>query len=245
VNLALIGYGRMGREVEAAAKAAGHEVVAVVDDTAGATRGALAEAQVAIDFTLPDAALDNIRKVSGAGLDMVVGTTGWYDHLDEARAAVNAAGTGLVWAPNFSLGVQVFFRLARDAGRLADALDEYDVYVHETHHRHKVDHPSGTARRLAEILVETLARKERWAEAPAAGAPETNTLWVGSTRSGEVPGTHIVGLEGPDDTIELRHTARGRGGFARGAVSAAAWIQGRKGFFGIEEMLADRFGDKH
>jgi 4-hydroxy-tetrahydrodipicolinate reductase len=226
-------------------RARGHEVVSRLDQGEAIDRTSLAGAEVALDFTLPGAVLDNARRVGEAGVDRVIGTTGWYDRKDELAELVDDAGIGCLWSPNFSLGVQLFLRLAAAAGKLADALDEYDVYVHEAHHRHKVDHPSGTARRLAEILVETLARKERWAEAPAAGAPETNTLWVGSTRSGEVPGTHIVGLEGPDDTIELRHTARGRGGFARGAVSAAAWIQGRKGFFGIEEMLADRFGDKH
>lgn len=243
MRLALLGYGRMGRVVEAVAAEEGHEVVARIDEAGAVTRDALGDAQVAIDFTTPDSALPNIRSASSLGVDLVVGTTGWYDCMDEARRAVEEAGTGLVWAPNFSLGVQLFFRLVRHAGRLADALGEYDVFVHEVHHRHKVDRPSGTARRLAEILVEALARKERWAEGPPEGAPEPEVLWVGSSRAGEVPGTHWVGLEGPDDGIELRHTARGREGFARGAVAAAGWIHGRKGFYGIDDMLAERFGE--
>jgi len=244
VRVALLGYGRMGREVEAAALERGHEVVAVVEE-GGTGHGSLAEAEVGIDFTTPGAALPNIREAAGLGLDLVVGTTGWYDHLDEARAAVEAAGTGLVWAPNFSLGVQLFFRLVEQSGRLVDAMEEYDVFVHEVHHRHKVDHPSGTALRLADILVDALARKERWAEAPSSGAPDPAVLWVGSSRVGEVPGTHQVGLEGPDDTIELRHTARGRRGFARGAVVAAEWIRGRKGFHGIDDLLDERFRNHH
>jgi len=244
VRVALLGYGRMGREVEAAALERGHEVVAVVEE-GGTSRGALSEAEVAIDFTTPGAALPNIREATRLGLDLVVGTTGWYDHLDEARAAVEAAGTGLVWAPNFSLGVQLFFRLVEQTGRLVDALEEYDVFVHEVHHRHKVDHPSGTALRLADILVDALARKERWAEAPSAGAPDPAVLWVGSSRAGEVPGTHQVGLEGPDDSIQLQHTARGRRGFARGAVVAAEWIRGRKGFHGIDDLLDERFRNHH
>jgi 4-hydroxy-tetrahydrodipicolinate reductase len=244
MRVALLGYGKMGHEVEASCRAKGHEVVAVVDDHAGATRGSLGDAEVAIDFTTPDAALPNILKVSGLGLDLVVGTTGWYNRLDEAKAAVEKAGTGLVWAANFSLGVQLFLRLAREAGHLVDALDEYDVAAHEVHHRHKVDHPSGTAVRLAETLVESVGRKKRWAAGPPEGAPDPQTLWVSSARVGEVPGTHLVSLEGPDDSIELKHTARGRSGFARGAVAAASWIRGRKGFFGIEDMLGERFGTR-
>jgi 4-hydroxy-tetrahydrodipicolinate reductase len=242
MRLALLGYGRMGHEVEAAALQRGHEVVAVVDDPAGATRGSLGEAQVAIDFSTPDAALPNIRKITSAGLDLVVGTTGWYAGLQDAQAAVKGAGTGLLWAPNFSLGVQLFLRLVREAGRLVDALDEYDVVVHEVHHRHKLDHPSGTAAKLADMLVAQVARKDRWKEGPPEGAPDPRVLWVSSSRAGEVPGTHVIGLEGPDDAIELRHTARGRAGFARGAVVAAEWISGRKGFFSIDDMLAERFG---
>lgn len=242
MKLALVGYGRMGRAVEGVATEEGHEIVARLDDGDALDRKALSGAEVAIDFTLPDAALPNIRSVAAAGVDMVVGTTGWYDRLDEARAAVEDAGTGLVYAPNFSLGVQLFFRLAERLGSLVDALDAYDVHVHEAHHRHKVDHPSGTARRLAEILVETMGRKDGWKEGPPQGAPDPETLWVTSARAGEIPGTHVVGVEGPDDRIELVHEARGRTGFARGAVAAAAWIRGRKGFYTIDDMLAERFG---
>lgn len=242
MKLALLGYGRMGQEVEAAATEAGHEVVAVLDDPAGATRGKISDAQVAIDFSTPDAAMPNIRKITAAGLDMVVGTTGWYPRMQEAMTTVTDAGTGLVWAPNFSLGVQLFLRLVKQAGRLVDALDEYDVVVHEVHHRHKLDHPSGTAAKLADLLVAQVARKDRWAEAPAEGAPDPRVLWVSSARAGEVPGTHLIALEGPHDAIELKHTARGRGGFARGAVVAAEWIAGKKGFFSIDDMLAQRFG---
>jgi 4-hydroxy-tetrahydrodipicolinate reductase len=244
MKVALLGYGKMGHEVETACRAQGHDVVAVVDDQAGATRGSLRDAEVAIDFTTPAAALPNIVRVSALGVDLVVGTTGWYNRLDDAKAAVDRAGTGLVWAPNFSLGVQLFLRLARAAGELADALVDYDVSVHEVHHRHKVDHPSGTAIRLADVLLDSVERKKSWASGPPEGAPDPDVLWVTSARTGEVPGTHLVSLEGPDDSIELRHTARGRSGFARGAVAAASWIRGRKGFFGIDDMLNERFGGR-
>ena len=239
VKIALLGYGRMGREVESVAQEEGHEIVARLDGPdARIDRESLAGADVAVDFTLPAAAVGNIRAVADAGVDLVVGTTGWYDRMDEARAAVEAAGTGMIWAANFSLGVHLFFRAARALAEMADELAAYDVHVHEAHHRHKVDHPSGTARRLADILVEALDRKERWESGPPEGAPDPATLLVTSTRAGEIPGTHRVGLEGPDDRLELVHEARGRRGFARGAVTAARWIRGRAGVFTLDDMLA-------
>ncbi len=243
MRLALVGYGRMGHAVEAVALERGHDVVARVDE-GDDVASSLGDAEVAIDFTVPDAVVDNVRAVAGRGVAMVVGTTGWYDRMDEVRAAVEEAGTGLLWAPNFSLGVQLFFRLAREAGRLADALEEYDVAVHETHHRHKLDHPSGTARRLADVLVEAVARKARWAEGPFDGAPDPAVLEVVSSRVGEAPGTHVVTLDGPDDTLTLRHDARGRTGFARGAVLAAEWIAGKTGVHDIDDLLAERLAGR-
>jgi 4-hydroxy-tetrahydrodipicolinate reductase len=242
VKLALIGYGRMGHAVEAAAGARRHEIVARLDEGDGIDRKSLAGADVAIDFTLPAAVVDNARRVADAGVDLVIGTTGWYDRTEEVRSAVRAAGIGCLWSPNFSLGVQLFFRLAGAAARLADALEEYDVYVHEAHHRHKVDHPSGTALRLAEVLLKSIGRKTSWQEGPPEGQPDPSVLWITAIRAGEIPGTHEVGLEGPADSIVLRHTARGREGFASGAVAGAEWVKGRKGFFGMDEMLAERLG---
>jgi 4-hydroxy-tetrahydrodipicolinate reductase len=242
MKLALIGYGRMGHAVEAAAAQRGHEVVARLDAGDRIDRASLAGAQVGIDFTVPDAVEHNVRRVAEAGANLVIGTTGWYERMKDVEREVRTAGIGCVWSPNFSLGVHLFFRLAREAGRLANALEEYDVHVHEAHHRHKLDHPSGTARKLADILVEAVERKRSWREGPADGAPDPGVLWVSSTRAGEIPGTHEVALEGAADSIVLTHVARGREGFASGAVAAAEWVSGRKGFFGIDEMLADRFG---
>ncbi|MBW3535712.1 MAG: 4-hydroxy-tetrahydrodipicolinate reductase [Gemmatimonadetes bacterium] len=240
MRLALVGYGRMGRAVEAVALQRGHDVVARVERGDELAAG-LRDAEVAVDFTVPDAVLDTVRGAAAAGVPLVVGTTGWYDRTEDVRRIVEASGTGLLWAPNFSMGVQLFFRLAREAGRLVDALEEYDVSLHEAHHRHKLDHPSGTGRRLADLLVEALARKERWEEGPFEGAPDPAVLEVTSSRAGEVPGTHVVALDGPDDRVELRHEARGRDGFARGAVLAAEWLRGRTGFHDIDDMLAERF----
>ncbi len=244
MKLALVGYGKMGRAVESVVIERGHEVVARIDptlDTPDVDAKTLGGADVAIEFTVPGAAVDNIAALAAAGVDVVVGTTGWHERLDEAAAAVNAAGTGMVHAANFSLGVNLFLRLARVAARMADALDEYDVHIREAHHRHKIDHPSGTAITLADILIEELAGKESWSATLPDGAPHPQVLYVSSERVGETAGSHVVGLEGPDDRIELRHDARTRAGFARGAIAAAAWIRGRSGVFTLDDMLAETF----
>jgi 4-hydroxy-tetrahydrodipicolinate reductase len=244
MKLALVGYGKMGRAVENVALERGHEVVARIDptlDTSDISVEALGGAEVAIEFTVPDMAVDNITALAAAGVDAVVGTTGWHGRLEEVAAEVNGAGTGLVHATNFSLGVNLFFRLARTAARMADRLNEYDVHVREAHHRHKIDHPSGTAITLADILIEELAAKESWSAALPDGAPHPQVLYVASERVGENAGSHVVSLEGPDDRIELRHDARTRTGFARGAVTAAEWIRGRSGVFTLDDMLAETF----
>lgn len=242
MKIALIGYGKMGRAVEAAAGSRGHTVVARLDAGDRIDRESLAGAAAAIDFTAPAAVEENARRVAEAGTDLVIGTTGWTDRLEAVSAIVAGGGIGCIWSPNFSLGVQLFFRLAAEAARLANRLEEYDVAVHEAHHRHKLDHPSGTARRLADLLVAGLDRKTSWREGPAEGVPDPAVLWVSSTRAGEIPGEHEVALEGPSDSLVLRHTARGRDGFADGAVAAAEWVRGRKGLFTMDEMLAERFG---
>jgi len=244
MKLALVGYGKMGRTVEKLAAERGHEVVARIDpvlETSDIDADTLCGADVAIEFTVPTSAFDNISALAAAGVDTVVGTTGWQDRLDEASATVTEAGTGMLHAANFSLGVHLFLRLARTAARVANTLTEYDVHVREAHHRHKVDHPSGTAITLADILIEELARKESWAATLPEGGPHPQVLYVASERVGEVAGSHVLGLEGPDDRIELRHEARTRAGFARGAVVAAEWLRGRSGVFTLDDMLAEAF----
>jgi len=242
MKIALVGYGRMGRAVDEVAGAAGHDVVARLGPQDPIHVETLRDAEVALEFTNPHSAVANVQRVSAAGADLVVGTTGWLEGLEDVTAIVREAGIGMVYAPNFALGVHLFFQIARAVGKLLVAYSDYDVYVREEHHRHKADHPSGTGRHLAEQLVELLPGKHGWAPGPSDGLPDPETLWVTSVRSGEIPGNHVIGLEGPDDRLEIRHEARGREGFARGALQAAEWVRGRVGVFTLDDMIRDRLG---
>lgn len=238
----------MGRAVEAEAGAAGHHVVARFDPLEASAEAttladALSGADVAVDFSVAEEVAGTAAAAAAAGVDLVVGTTGWGEETLRALRAA-AADIGIVHAPNFSEGVHVFLRLAQEAGRLADAVGGYDVSIHEVHHRHKRDHPSGTARRIAEVLVDALSSKHRWRPGPPEGAADPETLYVTSARTGEVPGIHVIGIEGSHDRIELRHEAGGREGFARGAVRAAEWVRGRRGLFTFEYVMDELVSER-
>ncbi len=246
MRLALVGYGRMGQMVDEVARARGHEIVARLDlednrNASGLRPDRLAGADVAIEFSEPEAAPANLEALASCRVDAVAGTTGWYEQLPAVCKAVEEAGTGLIYAPNFSLGVQALFQLVRQAAALFERLEDYDPYILEAHHRHKLDQPSGTARQLADLLLAELTRKRRWASLPGEEGADPTTLQVAAVRAGEIPGLHRVVFEGPDDSIELRHEARNRQGFARGAVAAAEWIHGRSGVFTLEDMLRERW----
>ena len=258
MKLAIIGYGKMGRMVERVAMDGGHQVTAVVDPmmpvdvpASGAARfreiagaGDLCGAQAAIEFTRPDTALANVKALAGIGIPAVVGTTGWIDRLDEARQAVEAAGAALMWSSNFSLGVNIFYRVAWYAARLADTFPEYDVGGFESHHNKKLDSPSGTARTLVDGVLARMTRKDSAVWETLDRRPEPGELHFPSLRLGSVPGQHSLFLDSPADTIEITHTARTREGFASGAVRAAAWLAtgGRVGVFTMDDMLKDILG---
>ncbi len=245
MKVALLGYGRMGRAVREVATDRGHAVTAVLDEPENLngraiTSEALAGARVAIDFSVAGAVLANVRQAAKLGVGMVVGTTGWEADRQAVESIVREAGTAIVHSPNFSVGVHLFTRLVELAGRLVDRLPEFDVHLREIHHRHKADHPGGTARSLAELLVREIDRKDGWTTELQSGVPVDPTiLKVSVARVGEVPGVHEVALEGPDDRVELRHEARSRKGFALGAVLAAEWIEGRSGVFTMTDLMDD------
>jgi 4-hydroxy-tetrahydrodipicolinate reductase len=223
MKLALLGYGKMGRMIEESAARAGLDVACVIDPLGG-SRGELAGCDVALDFTEPSAVLENIKLAAAHKLGLVVGTTGWYDRVDEARRIVEASGIGFVYGSNFSIGVNLMFRITRYAAGLFSRFGSYDPYLEEAHHRFKKDAPSGTA-----IFLQREVEKEYGAPAP-----------VTSTRAGYIPGTHTVGFDSEADTLRIVHSARSRAGFADGAILAARWIAGRTGFYEFSEIIENQ-----
>ncbi|MEK6323710.1 MAG: dihydrodipicolinate reductase C-terminal domain-containing protein [Acidobacteriota bacterium] len=222
MKLALFGYGKMGRMIEQAATRAGVEVACVIDPVAG-SRGKLSDADVCVDFTEPSAAIENIKAAAAARVAMVVGTTGWYDRLEEARALVQESGIGFVYSSNFSVGVHLMFKITRYAAELFSHIPSHDPFIEEAHHKLKKDAPSGTA-----IFLKRIVEAEYDREVPTS-----------STRAGYIPGTHTVGFDSEEDALTITHTARSRAGFAEGALLAARWIVGRKGFFEFSEVIEE------
>jgi 4-hydroxy-tetrahydrodipicolinate reductase len=207
-----------------------------------AEAGNLHGAEAAIEFTQPGTALANIKALAEKKIPAVIGTTGWLEQIDEARRAVEQAGASLIWASNFSLGVNIFYRVAWYAAQLADSFPEYDVGGFESHHNKKLDSPSGTAKTLVEGVLARMKRKDTAVWETLDRRPQPGELHFPSLRIGSVPGTHSLFFDSPADTIEITHTARSREGFASGAIRAAQWLPGRKGFFTIDDMLKDLLG---
>ncbi len=223
MRLATVGPGKMGRAVADLARREGDVVVAELGP-GELVRDALRDAEVVIEFTEPDAAAKNLLTLARWGVPAVCGTTGWFDRLPEVRNAVDASGAALVYAPNFSLGVQLLRRLAREAARFLRGREAFDAYLLETHHRAKKDAPSGTASALRTLLT---------AEDPTREYPVT------SIRAGSVPGTHSLHLDAPEESLVVEHAARNRAVFARGALVAARWLvtEPRRGVFTFEDVL--------
>lgn len=239
MRIALYGHGKLGTAIEAVAVARGHQVVLRVGSANAGTPPTGAD--VAIEVSRPDRAVDNIRLCVEHGVPVVVGTTGWYDRLDEVRALLDGKRTAVLWASNFSIGVNLFFQLNRYLARLMDGHDDYHVHVDEVHHVHKLDAPSGTAITLARDIDLCTARYAGWelesnAVTRSANGASRNVA-IRSERTDEVPGTHSITWTGGDDRITIAHEAFSRKGFATGAVFAAEWIQGRSGLFTMENAL--------
>lgn len=248
LTLGLVGTGRTGRMVERVALARGHRIGLRLDadtnkDGVGLSPRALMSVDVLVDFSSARAVEANILGAAAARTDLVLGTTGWEREegaLARARSAAEEAGIGLVWSPNFSFGMHLFRRLVAEAARLADADPEIDLWIEETHHAGKADHPSGTAIALAETVLQRVRRKERVASTLPVGPVDPATLLVSASRGGHVPGEHRLVLDAPYDTIEMVHRARSRETFALGAVRAAEWVHGRKGFFTLDDILEEK-----
>jgi 4-hydroxy-tetrahydrodipicolinate reductase len=254
MNIAIIGYGKMGKILEALASEQGDRIGAVVDpfydgeksasgapvyrdipgifgvpgggspEGAGGSPDGAGGIDVALEFTGPGTALSNIKALAERRIPTVVGTTGWQDRLAEADAAVQGAGSSLLWASNFSLGINLFYRIAAFAARLADPFPEYDAAGYEVHHNKKADSPSGTARTLAELVIKNMGRKTTAVYEMLNRPPRPEELHYASLRLGAAPGVHTLIFDSPADSIEIIHSTRNREGLARGALLAARWL---------------------
>jgi len=244
IPLCLIGYGKMGRIVAELAAENGFEVVSAIDPVQEncareISLETLKGAEVCIDFSHPTVVLKNIRRVMELGKPLVVGTTGWHSHLEEVKHLVQKAETGLVYGANFSIGMNIFFRLVAEAAKAFDRFHAYDVFGLEMHHNQKADSPSGTAIELSRLIMENSSRKSSVLYDPAYRQIEPFELHFASLRAGSIPGTHTVGFDSEADTIELTHRARSRRGFALGALQAAKWIKDRQGCYDFREVIAE------
>lgn len=222
LRLLVVGYGRMGRLVEALAGEHAMEVAGRVDIDNADQPESWPDADVAIDFSTASAVVENARRLAGRGTDLVIGTTGWQEHETALKQAVAAYPVGVIAAPNFALGVNIFLAIAARAAELMAQRSEFGAWIHEAHHRAKLDAPSGTALAIKDAMVTA-----------GYGA----AIDVASTRVGSIPGTHTVGFDSAADTITLTHTTRDRSVFARGALAAARWVHGRRGWFTMKDVL--------
>jgi 4-hydroxy-tetrahydrodipicolinate reductase len=227
IKIALLGYGKMGQMIERLAVEQGDQVLLKLDEHSnhnfkGITAENFQEVDVAIDFSAPHAAVENTKRIAALGRNVVIGTTGWLSELPYIQELAKTKDVGILWSPNFSIGVNVFFRLVRDAAHLLRNQPGYEAWAYEIHHSAKLDAPSGTLLKLVEEMQQ---------------AGFSGNVNVGSNRAGAHPGTHEIGFDSPADTITLKHVARSREGFAQGALVAARWLVGKKGFFEFGDVL--------
>ncbi len=236
MKIALVGYGKMGKTIEQIARNRGHEIVSIIDvnNPGDFESEAFKQADVAIEFTTPATAFDNYMKCFAAGVPVVSGTTGWLSRLNEVKRMCAEEGKTFFYASNFSIGVNIFFALNKYLAKIMNNFPSYDVRMTEVHHIHKLDAPSGTAITLAEGVLENLDRKERWT---LETAEKPTDLPIHAIREGEVPGIHEIIYESDADTISIKHDAKSRAGFALGAVLAAEFTAGKKGFLGMNDLF--------
>jgi 4-hydroxy-tetrahydrodipicolinate reductase len=246
MNIALLGYGKMGKIIEKIATDRKHNIVLKIDynNLDELTAENLKKADAVIEFSTPGSVLSNINHCFEANVPVVVGTTGWYEHLPEIKEQCLRSNNTLLYASNFSVGVNIFFHVNRVLAKLMNNYPYYDVQVEEIHHTQKLDAPSGTAITIAEGIIENLDSKKDWVNVLTAegnDADDSNIkndqLLIESFRIDSVPGTHTVIYDSEVDSIEFKHTAHNRTGFALGAVLAAEWAHNKKGFFSVEEMF--------
>jgi 4-hydroxy-tetrahydrodipicolinate reductase len=242
MNISLIGYGKMGREIEQISAQRNVTIKQIFTTKnnvrgLGLTKQSLNGTDVCLEFTTPSACIDNIEACAEAGKNIVVGTTGWYDKLEDVKKLVKAKKIGLLYSSNFSLGMNIFYHIVSHAAHLMDKFNLYDAAVNETHHKGKTDSPSGTALAIGQILIQNMhTKKEILRETPHKQI-KAEQLHVTSTRIGNVVGNHRVVFDSEADTVELVHNAKNRSGFALGALCAAEWLKGKKGVFTMKDVF--------
>ncbi len=224
----------MGRAIKEIAIERGHHIVMEINSSTSIDIENLKEADVAIEFSTPNTVVDNIVKCFDVNLPVVVGTTGWHKHLPDLEATCKKQSQALFYASNFSIGVNVFFKINTILARLMNKQENYDVGIEETHHTEKLDTPSGTAITLANSIIENNNKKSGWA---SSDTEKEGEILITAFREKDVPGTHVISYESDIDKIEIRHEAKSRKGFATGAVLAAEWLKGKKGVFTMDDLL--------
>ena len=235
MNIALFGYGKMGKEIEAIAIKRGHTIVLKINrsNLEIITDADLKKADVIIEFSTPHAVFENIKKCLNAHMPVVIGTTGWYDNFDAVKKLCGEKNGSLFHATNFSLGVNLFFKLNTYLAELMNKYPDYEISMEEIHHVHKLDKPSGTAITLAEQILAKTDKKNKWSITDKSA----DTLFIKDVREGEVPGTHIIKYHSEVDDIEIMHKAHNRKGFALGAVIAAEFLNGKKGIYTMSDII--------
>lgn len=226
----------MGKEIEKTALQRGHEIMAIIDNEPDwkEKNPFIKQADVAIDFSIPETAVDNILKFFDSGIPVVSGTTGWNERFEEVKDICLKKNQTLFYAPNFSIGVNILFALNKKLALIMKGFPQYNVHIEETHHTQKLDAPSGTAIALANDIIDAGGEKNKWVNTPSGF---NNYLEIKSIREGNICGIHDVKYTSVSDTIELKHTANNRSGLAAGALMAAEWVKGKKGVFGMNDLL--------
>lgn len=222
MKIALIGYGKMGQMIEKSALSRGHTIIAKISSSEWDLKK-IQEADICIEFTKPESALNNIRRIAELKKDLIIGTTGWYNELAEVQTLVNENQIGALYSPNFSIGINLLLDILKYASKLIHHFPDYDVAEIESHHHQKKDSPSGTAIAIAKAIQKEM--------------PLVDTVPISSVRCGSIPGTHTVLFDSPCDTITITHAARNREGFAQGAIQAAEWLKGKKGLYTFEDCM--------
>jgi len=238
MNIALIGYGKMGHEIEQIALERGHQITLIIDENNAheLNNKNLSKCDVAINFSTPDSAMNVINRCFDANTPLVCGTTGWLQHLSEVKKRIIEENQAFFYASNYSLGVNLFYKLNKQLAEMMSKFNEYNVSMTEVHHIHKLDAPSGTAITLAEGIIENYKNINKWVLAPEKA---NDAVSITAVREGEVPGIHTIRYQSEPDFIEITHSAFSRKGFALGAVIAAEYLPGKQGYLGMEDLLKD------